>query len=147
MSDAPVGRGGFRGGFGDRGRGRGRGRRRGRGRGLKEGEKEWVPVTKLGRLVKDGKIKKLEEIYLFALPIKVIANDATYYCPVAELVLKCHLRIIEQAFLLDNIREKGTVVIHHGVMPTTEAGWSHISDMHVFYIDQKCQFWVNITCF
>merc|ERR1712227_1119822 len=47
----------------------GRGRGRGRGRG-KEGEKEWVPVTKLGRLVKDGKIKSLEEIYLFSLPIK-----------------------------------------------------------------------------
>jgi len=30
----------------------------------------WTPVTKLGRLVKDGKIKTLEQIYLFALPIK-----------------------------------------------------------------------------
>jgi len=29
-----------------------------------------VPVTKLGRLVNDGKIKTLEEIYLFSLPIK-----------------------------------------------------------------------------
>ena len=29
-----------------------------------------VPVTKLGRLVKDGKVKSLEEIYLFSLPIK-----------------------------------------------------------------------------
>ena len=57
-------RGGFRGGFGGRGRGRGRG---GRGK----DEKEWIPVTKLGRLVKDGKIKSLEEIYLFSLPIKV----------------------------------------------------------------------------
>merc|ERR1712025_127907 len=33
-------------------------------------DKEWIPVTKLGRLVKDGKIKSLEEIYLFSLPIK-----------------------------------------------------------------------------
>merc|ERR1739845_276941 len=31
---------------------------------------EWVPVTKLGRLVKEGKIKSLEDIYLFSLPIK-----------------------------------------------------------------------------
>jgi len=66
-------RGGFRGGFGGRGRGRGRGGPRGRGarggRGGKE-DKEWVPVTKLGRLVKDGKIKTLEEIYQFSLPIK-----------------------------------------------------------------------------
>jgi small subunit ribosomal protein S2e len=74
------GDGGFDGGFGDRGRGRGR---RGRGRGRRgdrgerrggrsrDGEKgDWVPVTKLGRLVKDGKIKSLEEIYLFSLPIK-----------------------------------------------------------------------------
>jgi len=79
MADAAPagGRGGFRGGFGgggDRGRG-GRGRGRGRGRGGrggggKDGDKEWVPVTKLGRLVRDGKIKSLEEIYLFSLPIK-----------------------------------------------------------------------------
>merc|ERR1711885_121283 len=59
---------GFRGGFGGRGRGRGRGGQRG-GRGKAE-SKEWQPVTKLGRLVKEGKINKLEEIYTFALPIK-----------------------------------------------------------------------------
>ena len=32
--------------------------------------KEWVPCTKLGRLVKEGKINTLEEIFLFSLPIK-----------------------------------------------------------------------------
>merc|ERR1712119_22251 len=73
MSDQPAataerGRGGFGGGRG-RGRGRGRGGGRGRGRG-KDEEKQWQPVTKLGRLVKDGKVKSLEEIYLFSLPIK-----------------------------------------------------------------------------
>ena len=76
MADAaaPAGARG-RGGFGGRGRGgrgargRGRGGQRGRGRGKEE--TEWVPVTKLGRLVRDGKIKSLEEIYLFSLPIKV----------------------------------------------------------------------------
>merc|ERR1711884_311142 len=58
---APAGgRGGFRGGFGSGGRGRGRGKE----------DKEWIPVTKLGRLVKDMKIKTLEDIYLFSLPIK-----------------------------------------------------------------------------
>jgi len=37
----------------------------------KKGEtKEWVPVTKLGRLVKDGKIEKLETIFIHSLPIK-----------------------------------------------------------------------------
>ena len=73
MADAaPADRGGFRGGFGGRGRGRGRGRGgRGRGRGRGKEEKEWVPITKLGRLVKDGKIKSLQEIYLFSLPIMV----------------------------------------------------------------------------
>ena len=64
--------GGARGG-GDRGgdRGRGRGGRRGPRRGgNKSEEKEWQPVTKLGRLVKAGKIKSMEEIYLHSLPIK-----------------------------------------------------------------------------
>uniref|UniRef100_A0A336MY00 Small ribosomal subunit protein uS5 n=1 Tax=Culicoides sonorensis TaxID=179676 RepID=A0A336MY00_CULSO len=70
-----TGGSGFRGGFGSRGsrgaKGRGRGRGRGRGaRGGKEDSKEWVPVTKLGRLVREGKIKSLEEIYLYSLPIK-----------------------------------------------------------------------------
>ena len=56
------------------GRGLGRGRGRGRSRGARRGKaknEEWLPVTKLGRLVKDMKIKSLEEIYLFSLPIKV----------------------------------------------------------------------------
>ena len=84
MADNPTG--GSRGGFG-RGRGRGRrgGRGRGRGRGQKE-EKEWIPVTKLGRLVKDGKIKRIEDIYLFSIPIKVrllaqvlLASIATWF--------------------------------------------------------------------
>jgi small subunit ribosomal protein S2e len=79
MADAPAGeRGGFgrgfgrgdrgdRGGRGDRGRGdRGRGRRGPK----REEEEKWVPVTKLGRLVKEGKIKSLEQIYLFSLPVK-----------------------------------------------------------------------------
>ncbi|KAM0751328.1 40S ribosomal protein S2 [Meredithblackwellia eburnea MCA 4105] len=67
---APAPAGGERGGFG-RGRGDRRGGRRGPRRGArKDEEKEWVPVTKLGRLVKDGKIKSIEEIYLFSLPVK-----------------------------------------------------------------------------
>lgn len=69
---APRGGAGFGSRGGDRGRGdRGRGRGRGRGRrGGKEDSKEWQPVTKLGRLVKAGKIKSMEEIYLHSLPIK-----------------------------------------------------------------------------
>jgi len=71
-----FGRGAFgRGAFG-RGRGGGdagaRGGRPPRGpRGAtKDEEKEWIPVTKLGRLVKDGKIKSLDQVYTFSLPIK-----------------------------------------------------------------------------
>src|SRR6195952_484513 len=77
MADAPRGGAAARGGgFGSRGgdrggdRGRGRGRRGPRRGANKNEEKEWQPVTKLGRLVKDGKIKSMEEIYLHSLPIK-----------------------------------------------------------------------------
>ena len=76
MADRGGARGGARGGFGSRGdrgagdRGRGRGRRGPRRGGAKSDEKEWQPVTKLGRLVKAGKIKSMEEIYLHSLPIK-----------------------------------------------------------------------------
>uniref|UniRef100_A0A2K6DMP4 Small ribosomal subunit protein uS5 n=1 Tax=Macaca nemestrina TaxID=9545 RepID=A0A2K6DMP4_MACNE len=38
--------------------------------GGKAEDKEWMPATELGSLVKDMKIKSLEEIYLFSLPIK-----------------------------------------------------------------------------
>jgi small subunit ribosomal protein S2e len=70
---APAGRGAGFGARGDRGGDRGDRRGRGRGRGRRGGakdEKEWQPVTKLGRLVKAGKIKSMEEIYLHSLPIK-----------------------------------------------------------------------------
>ncbi|KAL5697938.1 Small ribosomal subunit protein uS5z [Ranunculus cassubicifolius] len=62
-----FGRGGDRGGRGgDRG---GRGGRRPRG-GRRDEEKEWVPCTKLGRLVKNGMVTSLEQIYLHSLPVK-----------------------------------------------------------------------------
>lgn len=85
MSAAPAapaqgfGRGGDRGAReGDRGRGRG-GRGRGRGRKDGDGEKEWVPVTKLGRLVKAGKIKTIEEVYLYSLPVKGNQSKLLYF--------------------------------------------------------------------
>jgi len=67
-------RGGGRFGRGRRGdrddRGR-RGDRRGRrGRRGDAEKKDWVPCTKLGRLVQAGKIQSLEQIYLFSLSIK-----------------------------------------------------------------------------
>ena len=79
------------GGRGGRGRGRG-GPGRGRGRG-KEGEKEWVPVTKLGRLVRDGKIRTLEEIYLFSLPIK------------ASVTIMCYQSAIVNHFIFLGVRD------------------------------------------
>lgn len=60
-------RGGFRGGFGG---GRRRGRGRGRRRGADDEKQQWVPVTKLGRLVNSGAISSIEEIYLHSLSIK-----------------------------------------------------------------------------
>merc|ERR1719453_1219815 len=63
-------RGGFGKGFGERG-GKGKGKGKGgKGGRDKDGEGQWVPCTKLGRLVKDGKVKSLEEVFLFSLPMK-----------------------------------------------------------------------------
>eukprot|EP01133_Synstelium_polycarpum_P000410 gene410-486_t len=68
-------RGGFGGGErrpgGERG-GRGRGGPPSRGGPPRRGgsDEKWTPVTKLGRLVNQGLIKNLHDIYLFALPIK-----------------------------------------------------------------------------
>merc|ERR1719345_566810 len=62
------------GGFGkgpEKGKGKGKGKgKKGKGKGKGSEEKEWVPCTKLGRLVKDGKIQSIEDVYLHALPIK-----------------------------------------------------------------------------
>jgi len=84
------------GGDGDRGRGFGRGRgARGRGRGgarggnRPPGEKvEWVPLTKLGRLVKDGLITDLEQIYRFSLPIKEPEIIDTFIPTLKDQVMK-----------------------------------------------------------
>jgi len=84
---AAGGEGGFGRGRGRRGdgeRGRRGDRRGGRRGGKRDGDKaEWVPVTKLGRLVKAGLIKSLDEIYLFALPIKE-AQIVDHFIPSAE---------------------------------------------------------------
>merc|ERR1711939_341487 len=65
------GKGGFGGGKGfggDRGKGKeGKGKGKGKGGGDKE---EWIPCTKLGRLVKDTKIRNIDDICFFSMPIK-----------------------------------------------------------------------------
>lgn len=60
-------RAGFQRGFGGRGSGR-----RGCGRDGRrpDSEQRWVPCTKLGRLVQQGKIKSLEQIFVHSIPIK-----------------------------------------------------------------------------
>merc|ERR1712072_788819 len=59
--------GGFGGKGGDRKGKGGKGKGKGKGSGDKE---EWIPCTKLGRLVKDGKIRDIDDIYYFSMPIK-----------------------------------------------------------------------------
>ena len=98
MADAaPRGRGGFGSRGGDRGRG-GRGRGRGRRGGQKE-EKEWQPVTKLGRLVKAGKITSMEQIYLHSLPVKEYQIVDTFLPKLKDEVMK----VRNEIFLLGGI--------------------------------------------
>ncbi|CAJ1418420.1 unnamed protein product [Effrenium voratum] len=91
---AMGGEGGFKGGFGDKGKGKGKGKKgkgKGKGKGKQE-EKQWVPMTKLGRLVNDGKITSLEDIYLHSLPIKEPEIIDHFYPPgsLKDEVLKIH---------------------------------------------------------
>ena len=73
---SPAGRGDReRGGRGRGGRGFGGGGRGGRGggpggRGGPRDKEEWIPKTKLGRLVKAKHIESLEQIYTHSIPIK-----------------------------------------------------------------------------
>merc|ERR1739845_192343 len=62
------------------------------GKGKKGEEKEWVPVTKLGRLVKDGKVQSIEDIYLHALPIKEYQIIDAFFQPgdLKDEVMKIH---------------------------------------------------------
>jgi small subunit ribosomal protein S2e len=94
------GEGGFGkgGGFGDKGKGgkdgKGKGKKGKKGKkGGKGGEeKEWVPVTKLGRLVKERKIESIEDIYLHSLPIKEFQIIDHFFAPgtLKDEVMKIH---------------------------------------------------------
>merc|ERR1712137_349135 len=55
-------------------------------------EKEWVPCTKLGRLVKEGKITSIEDIYLHTLPIKEFQIIDNFFAPgtLKDEVMKIH---------------------------------------------------------
>lgn len=111
MADkAPAEKSG-RGGFG---RGRGRGAAGGRGRGGrgvgKDADKEWVPVTKLGRLVKDGKIKSMEEIYLHSLPVKEYQIIDYFFPKLTDEVMKI-MSVQKQTQAGQRTRFKAFVVI------------------------------------
>jgi len=93
-----MGEGGFGkgGGFGDKGKGKGKDGKgkgkKGKGKGRGNEEKEWVPVTKLGRLVKDQKIQSIEDIYLHSLPIKEYQIIDQFFAPgtLKDEVMKIH---------------------------------------------------------
>merc|ERR1712028_86955 len=75
-------------GKGDKGKGKGK---KGKGKGKGE-DKEWVPCTKLGRLVKDGKIQSIEDVYLHSLPIKEHEIIDVFFAPgtLKDEVMKIH---------------------------------------------------------
>merc|ERR1719433_586963 len=94
-SAAAMGEGGFGKGKADAGKGfKGKGKgKKGKGKGKGKGEeKEWVPVTKLGRLVKDNKIDSIEDIYLHSLPIKEYQIIDQFFAPgtLKDEVMKIH---------------------------------------------------------
>jgi len=95
MGEGGFGKGGGFGdkgkGKGDKGKGKGKGKK-GKGKGKGGEEKEWVPATKLGRLVKDGKISSIEDIYLHSLPIKEPQIIDVFFAPgtLKDEVMKIH---------------------------------------------------------
>lgn len=115
MADAAPRRGGF-GSRGDRGGDRGRGRgRRGRRGGAKSEEKEWQPVTKLGRLVKAGKITSMEQIYLHSLPVKEYQIVDFFLPKLKDEVMKVRLDwiIAVGPGLAIGMRRTGEKILHN----------------------------------
>jgi len=108
---APEG-GEFRGGFGRRGGRRGdrRGGRRGR-RGRGDADKQpWIPVTKLGRLVKGNRIKKIEDIFVASLPIKEYQIVEAFLPDLKDEVLKI-MPVQKQTTAGQRTRFKACVVV------------------------------------
>ena len=123
MSDSAGDKSTRTGSAGGRGFGRGRGGGRGRGRGGPKGGPKsdksgkegntWVPVTKLGRLVKDGLITDLEQIYRFSLPIKE-AEIVDHFLPgLKDEVMKIH-PVQKQTTAGQRTRFKAFVVVGDG---------------------------------
>ncbi|KAK1282207.1 40S ribosomal protein S2-3 [Acorus calamus] len=108
-------RGGFGRGFGRGGRGgRGdRGERGGRRGGRREEEQKWVPVTKLGRLVKAEAIKSMEQIYLHSLPVKEHQIVETILPSLKDEVMKI-MPVQKQTRAGQRTRFKAFVVVGDG---------------------------------
>jgi small subunit ribosomal protein S2e len=87
-----------RGGFGG-----GKGKGKGKGKGNAKTEEEWKPITKLGRLVKAGKITTFEEIFLAGVPIMEV-------------------EIVDQIAKAKGIELKDDVMKIHPVQRMTAAG-------------------------
>ena len=96
-----------RGGFG-----RGRGAPRGRGpRAPKEeGKEEWTPFTKIGRLVKEGKITSIEELYRFSIPIKEYQIVDKFIPTISDEVMKV-MPVQKQTSAGQRTRFKAFVVV------------------------------------
>merc|ERR1719191_1821258 len=88
-------------------------------------EKEWVPVTKLGRLCKDGKINSIEDIYLHSLPIK-------------------EYQIIDAFFAPGTLKDE--VMQIHPVQKMTSAGQRNRFVCHVLVGDQNGHIGLGSKC-
>jgi len=50
--------------------------------------KAWIPVTKLGRLVKAGLVRSLEEVFYFSMPVKEVEIIATFIPKLEDQVMR-----------------------------------------------------------
>ena len=81
---------------GGKGFGKGKGNRRGP---RDQKEEEWVPLTNLGRLVKMGFVKKLEQIFYHSIPIKE-------YQIVDELVKRNNKTLKEECMKIKSVQKQ-----------------------------------------
>jgi small subunit ribosomal protein S2e len=124
------GDGGF-GKGGDFGKGKGKGKKggmkgkKGKGKGKGGDEEKWTPVTKLGRLVKEGKIASLTDVFLHSLPVK-------------------EYQIIDNFFSPGTLKDE--VMQIHPVQKMTSAGQRNRFVCHVLVGDQSGHIGLGSKC-